>query len=222
MQIDVGYFYFIKDSFFDIMDDPELMKNKESGNKRPCYYCIKSKKYDNIIWFIPVSTKIEKYKKVFDRKIQKQIKLGKNPSVDTIVFGDIANTYSAFLIQNMFPVTLDYIESQYIKNKVPIKVSNQLQTEIIYKSNKVLNLYNHGMKNIVFPNIDRILEKLLQQQNRYIKYLYYIKILPIGGKEKIYWWNKLGSLALPNNNLNEYLKDVPTVAKFARVQKNED
>ena len=31
MQIDVGYFYFIKDSFFDIMDDPELMKNKESG-----------------------------------------------------------------------------------------------------------------------------------------------------------------------------------------------
>lgn len=135
MQIDVGYFYFIKDSFFDIMDDPELMKNKESGNKRPCYYCIKSKKYDNIIWFIPVSTKIEKYKKVYD---------------------------SAFLIQNMFPVTLDYIESQYIKNKVPIKVSNQLQTEIIYKSNKVLNLYNHGMKNIVFPNIDRILEKLLQ------------------------------------------------------------
>ena len=30
MQIDVGYFYFIKDSFFDIMDDPELMKNKEN------------------------------------------------------------------------------------------------------------------------------------------------------------------------------------------------
>ena len=26
MQIDVGYFYFIKDSFFDIIDDPELMK----------------------------------------------------------------------------------------------------------------------------------------------------------------------------------------------------
>ena len=72
MQIDVGYFYFIKDSFFDIMDDPELMKNKESGNKRPCYYCIKSKKYDNIIWFIPVSTKIEKYKKIYDSKIQKQ------------------------------------------------------------------------------------------------------------------------------------------------------
>lgn len=88
MQIDVGCFYFIKDSFFDIIEDPEL-------------------------------------------------------------------------IQNMFPVTEEYIESQYIKNKVPIKVSNQLQTEIIYKANKVLNLYKHGMKKIVFPNIDNILEKLL-------------------------------------------------------------
>ena len=48
-----------------------------------------------------------------------------------------------------------------MKNKVPIKVSKQLETEIIYKANKVLNLYNHGMKNIVFPNIDKILNKLL-------------------------------------------------------------
>ena len=66
-------------------------KNKENGNKRPCYYCIKSKKYDNIIWFIPVSTKIDKYKRIYDSKIQKQIKLGKNPSIDTIVFGDVAS-----------------------------------------------------------------------------------------------------------------------------------
>ena len=43
--------------------------------------------------------------------------------------------------KNIFPE--EYIESQYIKNRVPIKVSNQLQTEIIYKANKVLNLYKH-------------------------------------------------------------------------------
>ena len=162
MQIDVGYFYFIKDSFFDIIDDSELMQNKENGNKRPCYYCFKSKEYDSIIWFIPVSTKIDKYQKIYDKKLQKQIKLGKTPSIDTIVFGNVANTYSAFLIQNMFPVTEEYIESQYIKNKVAIKLSNKLQNEIISKAIKVLNLYNHGMKNIVFPDIDRILGQLLE------------------------------------------------------------
>ena len=161
MQINVGCFYFIKDSFFDIIDDPELMKNKGNGNKRPCYYCFKSKEYNNIIWFIPVSTKIDRYQKIYDYKIQKQIKLGKKPSIDTIVFGDVANTYSAFLIKNMFPVTEQYIESQYIKNKVAIRLSNKLQTEIVDKATKVLNLYNHGMKNIIFPNIDKILEQLL-------------------------------------------------------------
>ena len=162
MQINIGCFYFIKDSFFDIVNDPELMQNKENGNKRPCYYCFKSKSYDNIIWFIPVSTKIEKYQKIYNNKIEKQIKLGKRPSIDTIVFGNVTNIYSAFLIQNMFPVTKEYVESQYMKNKVPIRLSNKLQTEIFYKANKVLNLYKHGMKKIVFPNIDRILELLLK------------------------------------------------------------
>ena len=165
MQINIGCFYFIKDSFFDIIDDSELMQNKENGNKRPCYYCFKSKKYDDTIWFIPVSTKIEKYQKIYNYKIQKQIKLGKKPSIDTIVFGNVANTYSVFLIQNMFPVTKKYVESQYIKNKVAIRLSNKLQTEVIYKANKVLNLYNHGMKNIIFPNVDKILEQLLSNNN---------------------------------------------------------
>ena len=162
MQINVGYFYFIKDEFFDVIDDPELMKNKENGIKRPCYFCFKSKENDRIIWFIPVSTKIDKYKKIYKNKIEKQIKLGKKPSVDTIVFGYVSNVYSTFLIQNMFPVTENYIENQYIKNNVAITLSNKLQTEIIYKANKVLNLYNHGMKNIVFPNIDRILSQLIE------------------------------------------------------------
>ena len=103
----------------------------------------------------------EKYQKIYNNKIQKQIKLGKRPSIDTIVFGNVANIYSVFLIQNMFPVTKEYIESQYIKNKVAVRLSNKLQTEIIYKANKVLNLYKHGMKNIIFPNIENILNQLL-------------------------------------------------------------
>ena len=165
MQINIGCFYFIKDSFFDIIDDSELMQNKENGNKRPCYYCFKSKTYDDIIWFIPVSTKIEKYQKIYNYKIQKQIRLEKKPSIDTIVFGNVANTYSVFLIQNMFPVTKKYVESQYIKNKVAIRLSNKLQKEVIYKANKVLNLYNHGMRNIIFLNVDKILEQILSNNN---------------------------------------------------------
>ena len=123
-------------------------------------------KVRNMIILYGLFQLVQKYKKIYNKKIQKQIKLGKKTSVDTIVFGDIANTYSAFLIQNMFPVTQEYIENQYIKNKVPIRLSNKLQEEIIYKANKVLNLYNHGMKNIVFPNIDKILEQLIKIEKK--------------------------------------------------------
>jgi len=162
MQIKVVFFYFIKDNFFDVIDDKELMQNKENGTKRPCYFCFKSKENDKIIWFIPISTKIEKYKKIYEKKIETQKKLGKKPAVDTIVFGYVSNTYSTFLIQNMFPVTEEYIESQYVRNNIAITLSNKLQQEIIDKANKVLGLYKHGMKNIIFPDIEKILNQLLK------------------------------------------------------------
>ena len=161
MQIEIGYFYFIKDDFFEIVSDKELMRNKENDRKRLCYYCFRSKENDSIIWFVPESTKVDKYRKIYENKIKKQIKLGKKPSIDTLVFGNVANIYSVFLIQNMFPVTEEYIESVYIKNKVKIKLSNKLQREIIGKATKVLNLYNQGMKRIIFPDIDKILQQLL-------------------------------------------------------------
>ena len=50
---------------------------------------------------------------------------------------------------------------KYLNIAKAYNISGMNETEIIYKANKVLNLYNHGMKNIVFPNIDKILNKLL-------------------------------------------------------------
>ena len=36
-----GKFYFIKDVYFDLFKEYNLMQNKENGNKRPCYFCFK-------------------------------------------------------------------------------------------------------------------------------------------------------------------------------------
>ena len=71
MQIDVGYFYFVKDDFFDIINDPELMRNKKKMElKDHVIFVLKVKENDKIIWFIPVSTKVDKYKKIYENKIQ--------------------------------------------------------------------------------------------------------------------------------------------------------
>lgn len=61
------------------------MQNKENGTKRPCYFCFKGKTNDKIIWFIPISTKVDKYKKINNKKLQMQKRLGKNQSIDTLV-----------------------------------------------------------------------------------------------------------------------------------------
>ena len=54
-------FYIIKDNFFDIVNDPFLKGNKQ-GN-RPHYYCFEDLK-TGIYWIIPMSSKLEKYKKI--------------------------------------------------------------------------------------------------------------------------------------------------------------
>ena len=68
MKIKTGYLYHIKDVFFDVVDDDNLMTNHERGRKRPTYFTIKD---GDILWFIPLSSKVDKYKKIIDRKIEK-------------------------------------------------------------------------------------------------------------------------------------------------------
>ena len=68
MKIETGYLYHIKDKFFDIVNDEKLMTNHERGKKRPTYFTIKD---GDILWFIPLSSKVNKYKKIIDKKIEK-------------------------------------------------------------------------------------------------------------------------------------------------------
>ncbi len=67
-EIKIGYLYHIKDEYFDVVNEENLMQNHEKGKKRPTYFTIKDK---NILWFIPISSKVDKYQKIIDKKIEK-------------------------------------------------------------------------------------------------------------------------------------------------------
>lgn len=60
--------YFITDNYFIKFQDPYLMKNIEvdSNDKhnRPCYYIFSDNNNKDIFWMIPISSKVEKYKKI--------------------------------------------------------------------------------------------------------------------------------------------------------------
>ena len=146
-------FYIIKDSFFEYVDDPYLKGNKE-GN-RPHYYCFQDS--DGLYWMIPLSSRVEKYKKIMDKKLQ----AGKPCDIIHIVKLD-DDRESAFLIQDMFPITEDYIEREYtIAGNHLMLTSEHSVRAIETKAKKVLGLLKRGIKFIpTQPDVNEIINKL--------------------------------------------------------------
>lgn len=146
MKIQTGYLYHIKDDFFDIVNDEKLMTNHERGKTRPTYFTIKDK---DILWFVPLSSKVEKYKKIVDTKLKKYGRC------DTILIRQILGKDTAILLQNTFPTLEKYIDHPHTINGKPIKVIKSLEEEIIQKFEYMLKLKNNGI-NLFFADIDRI------------------------------------------------------------------
>ena len=148
MVIEDGKFYFIKDEFFDIFKEYKLMENKESGNKRPCYFCFRDRKDKDIVWFVPISTKYDKYKKIYENK---KTKVGNRP-VYNFVFGNVLGKKAVFLIQNIFPTTEKYIENKYVNSNIDVEIPTTVRDNVIITAIRVVELAERGI-NIPFYNI---------------------------------------------------------------------
>ena len=146
MKVENGKFYFIKDEFFDIFKNYKLMKNKENGNKRPCYFCFNDPKNKKIIWFVPISSKVNKYRTIYENKKKTRKR------VYNFVFGKVLGKEKAFLIQNIFPTTEEFIESKYQNKMQDVEITETLKQEIIKKSLNVIKLAEKGI-NIPFYDI---------------------------------------------------------------------
>ena len=154
MKIQTGYLYHIKDDFFKDINDNNLMVNHEGKKKRPTYFTIKDK---DILWFIPLSSKVEKYTKIIDKKIKKYGRC------DTILIREILGKDSVILLQNAFPTLEKYIDHVHLlDNGKPAKVIESLKDEILEKFNYLLKLKANGV-NLFFTDIDYIKSQLLKE-----------------------------------------------------------
>ena len=147
-------FYIIKDSFFDDMNEPYLKGNNE-GN-RPHYYCFEDS-VTQLYWMIPLSSRIDKYKKIMDNKK----KAGKPCDIIHIVKLD-DDRESAFLIQDMFPITEEYIEREYtIAGNHLMLTSEHTVKTIEQKARKVMGMLKRGVKfTPTQPDVMKMIEKL--------------------------------------------------------------
>lgn len=157
MKVKTGYLYHIKDEFFDVINDENLMTNHERGKKRPTYFTIKD---NDILWFIPLSSKVEKYQKIIDKKIKKY------GFCNTIFIRKILEENSVILFQNAFPTLEKYIDHVHTSNGAPAKVGSLLKNEILNNFKNLLKLKSHG-HNVFFTDIDKIKNQMLDELNKY-------------------------------------------------------
>jgi hypothetical protein len=147
-------FYIVKDDFFISMNDPYLKGNK--AQNRPHYYCFKDTQ-EEYYWLIPLSSKIEKYKKLIEKRMLQ------NKDCDTLMIAKLDNgKESVFLIQDIFPITDEYIERPYTICGNHLRVTSEhLAKEIDKKAKKVINMLKKGVRfTPTQPNIIEIIKKL--------------------------------------------------------------
>ncbi len=153
MKVQTGYLYHIKDEFFDQINKKGLMINHENGHSRPSYLAIKDKE---ILWFIPLSTKVDKYRTIIAKKEKKY------GSCKTILIKRITGREQAILIQNAFPTLEKYIQSRHTVDGKVVKIASAVEREIIDDFEYMLSLKASGL-DLFFTDIDFIKNLMLDE-----------------------------------------------------------
>jgi len=158
MNFQDNFAYHIKDEYFRLVQDDKLMSNKEAGSYRPTFICIQDPK-TNLLWAIPMSTRVEKYQNIVEKQIERY------GECLSIVIGKYDGKQSAFLLQNMFPITKNYIAHVHTRKNNPVPVNYSIRMQVLKKFSKLLQLHKLGKK-VVFPDIDRLVKIMIEKDTK--------------------------------------------------------
>lgn len=151
-----GYVYYIADAYYKLVNDPKLMQNKGNGHRRPCY-CCKISDETGLYWMIPLSSQKTKFQKAYAEA------LSKYGNCLTLALGQFAGRDAAFLIQNAFPVTEDFVEDIYVANNNPVPLHSKLQKIIYGKFQGCLAIHRKGYHTF-YTDIDKAQYIMLQNK----------------------------------------------------------
>ena len=155
--MNVGHFYFLKPDYFNNFPSSDFMGNHSEvdaqSHNRPYFYAFTEN--DNIYWLIPISSKVAKFERVYRSKVDKYGKC------DTIDFCEILGHRKAVLIQNMLPITKEYILNEYLDtDNHAVQISDKTRKRIISRAKKILALQRRGYE-LIFGDVLEIEKHLL-------------------------------------------------------------
>ena len=155
MVVSEGYFYHINDSFFTDVQDTTLMSNKENGAYRPHYLAVQDAQNPDIYWMIPVSSRYDKYERIYNRILSKFGRCTK------IFLGKCGGKDAAFLIQNAFPITADYLDHIHTSQGNPLTLHTSTAKTIVAYLQDNLRLHQRGI-NLFYSDIDRLYQLMVK------------------------------------------------------------
>ena len=149
-----GHFYFLKPEYTQQFANPKFMNNNE--HNRP-YFCAFTED-SRIFWLVPISSKVDKFERIYNNKVSRYGKC------DTIDFCHILGRKKAVLIQNMCPVTQEFILNEYNDpHDKPVQLCEKVRKRITHKAKKVLVLHHKGI-DLLFGDVLKIKEELLRSE----------------------------------------------------------
>lgn len=163
LNIEPGLAYTMSNEYFERFADPYLMRNHESdrwGNgARPYFVAFQDKKEPSVYWAVPTSSNPGKFARALNEAIELR------GYCDTLHFSDFGNRRDVWLIQNMCPITERYVSGLCsTKSGKPIMPYHRDAKEVARKAAKVLKLAQHGVRGLVYPDIERLYKGLLMDR----------------------------------------------------------
>lgn len=151
--------YFVKNDFFDLVNDDYLMRNKDTTS-RPHYFPLVDNK-TGLLWLIPCSSRIDKYEALIEKKKRE------NKRHNHIQIVTISGKKQALLYQDMFPILPEYIDKPYVSKNGPYELKDVKKIEEINKNaKKIIKLLKLGIRfALTQPNVAKIEQIMLDEMN---------------------------------------------------------
>lgn len=115
------------------------LENFGSATRQSLFYCLCDSK-TSLLWMVPLSSRIEKFKAIHDKQVAKY---GKSL---TIVLGEFDGIEAAFLLQNIFPIRDYYLDHVHTRNNNPVPVKHSIQKEVTTRIKKIRKLVSKEKK----------------------------------------------------------------------------
>lgn len=156
MYVFPGQFVFLTDQYYSDFGDKNISlghnpsgSNEKSG--RPCFFAFPDPSDPKISWVVPVSSQYQKYEAIVNQKIRKR------GFCNTIILGELNGHSTAFLIQNMCPVTENYIASVYLHHgTTPVQIDQRTSWRIMRDAKRILEKTKAGVPNLLYADVRSI------------------------------------------------------------------